>query len=124
MPYRILLVEDDFLIATLAKSMLEMIGCTVIGPVPSVEKGLKLAAESELDAAVLDIQILGGNSLPIAELLTKRGIPLVFVSGFADVPEMPAHLRACLRLEKPVNDEQLTNAVYRLLGKTSGQAKT
>jgi len=117
MSHRVLLVEDDFLIATLSKSMLEGLGCTVIGPAPSVERGLKLAAEEQLDAAVLDIQIIGGNSLPIAEALLARGVPVIFVSGFAELPNMPPQLRACIKLEKPVMDDELASAIFRLLGK-------
>lgn len=115
MAYRVLLVEDDFLIATLSRSMIEMVGCEVVGPVQSVERGLDQARNAQIDAAVLDVQILGGTSLPIAEELLKRGVPFVFVSGFADIPEMPEHLRNCMRLEKPVDDEQLARALRQML---------
>src|SRR6188768_229579 len=117
MSHRVLLVEDDFLIATLSKAMLESIGCEVVGPVPSLERGLKLIAETPIDAAVLDVQIIGGTSIPIAEALVARGKPVVFVSGFADLPELPESLKHCLRLEKPVMDDELANAIYQMLGK-------
>jgi DNA-binding NtrC family response regulator len=119
MPHRVLLVEDDFLIATLSKAMLEAIGCEVVGPVPSVERALKMIGDAQIDAAVLDVQIIGGTSIPVAEAAVAKGIPVIFVSGFADLPELPESLKHCLRLEKPVMDDELANAIYRLLGKPS-----
>src|SRR5258708_6460559 len=82
---RILVVEDDPLIALMLEEILTLQGCTVIGPFSRLAEALPVAEAEALDAGVLDVK-LGDNeqSYPIAEVLTSRGIPVVLATGYGD----------------------------------------
>ncbi len=104
---RVLVVEDNFLLAEVTKDLLEHGGCTVVRPTGWVESALKLARVEALDGAILDINLHGEPSFAVAEVLFARGIPFMFVTGYDDVTIMPATLRWARRLSKPVTDQQL-----------------
>jgi two-component SAPR family response regulator len=107
---RILVVEDEMLIALMIEDVVKDSEGEIVGPVATLEKALKLAGEEEFDAAILDVTIRGGKVYPVAELLLKRGIPFVFASGYGDWA-LPEELRGNPRLTKPFTaaalDEQL-----------------
>mgnify|MGYP006204732875 CR=1 FL=1 len=79
---KILLVEDEVLIAEMVVDMLTALGATVIGPATSLDAGLSLAGSESIDAAVLDINLRGERIDPIAALLAARGIPVLFATGY------------------------------------------
>lgn len=79
---RILIVEDEYLIAADLKRALTDRGAEVIGPVGDVVNGLALAQHGRLDAAVLDINLEGDSSFPIADVLAEGGVPFVFLTGY------------------------------------------
>jgi DNA-binding response OmpR family regulator len=82
---RILVVEDEHLIALSLQDALETAGSVVVGPVPSVEKAIQtIDAESHIDAAVLDVNLGGTLAYSIADKLIARKIPFVFTSGYDD----------------------------------------
>jgi CheY-like chemotaxis protein len=82
---RILVVEDEYLIAMNLQDGLESAGSVVLGPVPSVEKAIKkIESEPHIDAAVLDVNLGGALAYPVADLLVARKIPFVFTSGYED----------------------------------------
>ena len=82
---RILIVEDEYLIAINLQDGLENIGSVVLGPVPSVEKAIKkIESEPHIDAAVLDVNLGGALAYPVADMLVARKIPFVFISGYED----------------------------------------
>jgi DNA-binding NarL/FixJ family response regulator len=81
---RVLVVEDDMLIAVAIEEVLHALNCQVVGPAASLEKALKLAQGESFDVAILDVTIRGGKVHPVAELLLARGIPFVFASGYGD----------------------------------------
>jgi CheY-like chemotaxis protein len=82
---RILVVEDEYLIAMSLQDALEMAGSIVVGPVPSIEKALKqIESEPNIDAAVLDVNLGGMLAYPVADMLIARKIPFVFTSGYED----------------------------------------
>jgi DNA-binding response OmpR family regulator len=80
---RVLLVEDEMLIAMMMESVLQEAGCVVVGPIGNVCDGLHAARRDLLDAAVLDINIRGQLCLPIMAVLTARSIPYVLVTGYS-----------------------------------------
>lgn len=108
---RVLLVEDDYLIAKAMGTEFGALGAEVIGPAGSVESALELIATHELDAAVLDINLYEVMSYPVAEALLARGVPFVFATGYdkAALPERYAHVPHC---EKPVEPYQLARALF------------
>ncbi len=82
---RVLLVEDEALIAMLLQSMLEENGVEVIGPAATLDEAMTLANQGGFDAALLDLNLEDGLSYPVAELLRTRGIPFAITSGSADI---------------------------------------
>jgi CheY-like chemotaxis protein len=82
---RILVVEDEYLIAAMLRDALENIGSVVVGPVPSVEKAMEtIASNPGIDAAIVDINLGGVMAYPVADALLARNIPFVFTSGYED----------------------------------------
>lgn len=108
-PQRILVVEDEYLLAHDLRRDLEAAGAQVLGPAATVAGALRLLDGASLpDAAVLDVNLGGDKVFPLARTLRSRGVPLVFVTGFeawalprefADVPcyEKPVQMRQVLR---------------------------
>ena len=82
---RILVVEDEYLIAATLSDQLESVGSIVLGPVPSVERAIEaIESNPEIDAVVLDVNLGGAMAYPIADALVDRNIPFVFTSGYED----------------------------------------
>jgi CheY-like chemotaxis protein len=82
---RILVVEDEYLIAMSLQDALENAGSIVLGPAPSVDKAIKtIESEVHIDAAVLDVNLGGVLAFPVADMLIARKIPFVFTSGYED----------------------------------------
>lgn len=112
---RILVVEDNFLAAEVVRDVLENNGCRVIGPVGRIENGLRLAEHEELDGAILDVNLNGDWSFPIAWALRHRGVPFIFLTGYDDAAIIPAELRPAPRLGKPVLGQQLVEALGEVI---------
>lgn len=107
---RILVVEDDMMIALHVEEALQSLGCVVIGPVARLDVALGLASDTQLDAAILDVTIRGGRVFPVAERLTSRGIPFAFASGYGDWA-LPEAFRNQPRLTKPFSIQELETRV-------------
>ncbi|MGI4795533.1 MAG: response regulator [Janthinobacterium lividum] len=119
--YRILVVEDDMIIASLIEEVLQGLGCSIVGPVGKLDAALRLADEEPLDAAILDVTIRGGKVFPVAERLMSRGIPFTLASGYGDwaLPEM---FRDQSRLTKPFSVQELISRVQALFSNLEGVA--
>lgn len=111
--HRILVVEDDMLIAVLIEEVLQELGCVVVGPVGKLDAALHLAGSEALDAAILDVNIRGGLVFPVAERLRARGIPFAFASGYGDWA-LPEALQNQPRLTKPFTAHELEMQVMSL----------
>jgi DNA-binding response OmpR family regulator len=112
---RILVVEDEYLLAEELCTELEKTGAIIVGPVAGLRQALALiAANKDIDGAILDINLRGEMVFPAAEQLQDRGVPTLFVSGY-DATAIPRRFRNALRCEKPVTIrriiENLTRAV-------------
>jgi len=104
---RILIVEDEYIVAWDLAQSLEQIGASVIGPVGSVASALVLISEeAALDIAVLDINLGSEQVFPVADALQARGLPFVFATGY-DPSSIPGKYREALRFEKPVDSHAL-----------------
>ncbi len=80
---RILVVEDELMIAMLVDDVLKEAGCDVVGPMPRLAPALQAAtSEARLDAALLDINLAGELVSPVADRLIERGVPFVFLTGY------------------------------------------
>jgi DNA-binding response OmpR family regulator len=110
---RILVVEDEALVAAMIQDMLSDLGAIVVGPAGTVAKGFALAASGDIEAAVLDVNLRGERIDPLAEWLRARSVPLVFASGYG---ETGASATADdIVLEKPFNLIALGQALARVL---------
>lgn len=113
---RILVVEDDYLVAQILVNFLEEAGATVVGPIGWVEEAVVLieADASRIDAAILDINLHGSRSYPIADALIGRSVPFVFATGYGfDALEEP--YRSHRRCDKPFDQNALVAALEQLL---------
>jgi DNA-binding response OmpR family regulator len=110
---RILVVEDEMMIAILLDESLRHLGCTVLGPVAKLDAAKRVAAEEAFDAAVLDVNIRGGQVFPVAHILEQRGIPFVLASGYSDWV-LPADMQGKPRLTKPFTLRELEHEVRQL----------
>lgn len=106
---RALIVEDEALVGLELADALRDAGWEVLGPVSSIETGLPLAEKAEVEVAVLDVNIHGEPIDPIADTLSKRGIPIVFCTGYQDFTASGYERAKVVR--KPVRTEELINAV-------------
>src|SRR5688572_33077688 len=87
---RILIVEDEAIIAFDLQSILEKAGAVVVGPARTIAAARELAATSEITAAILDVQLGDGAAFSIADTLAGRGVPFAFYSGHGDVAALQA----------------------------------
>jgi len=113
---RILIVEDDYLVASWLTGVLRQWGCEVIGPAPTVEEGLRLARSSDLEGAILDINLRGEHSGPVAEELEAKGLPFFFLTGYGSPALLPERLQGQQKLFKPVKASELRAAVQGRFG--------
>lgn len=108
---RVLVVEDNLLLAEVICDVLETYGCEVVGPVPDVTQGLAVAREATLDGAILDINLGGEPCFPIASELARRTIPYLFLTGYDNSRLIPAEHRSAERIPKPVDPAALSAAI-------------
>lgn len=111
---RILIVEDEAVVAMLVEEFLETFGCVVLGPAARAAQALELVAAHPIDAAVLDVNLAGERSYPVADELRTRGIPFVFATGYGKDGLDPSY-RQDLVIQKPFTQETLRNALEAAL---------
>jgi CheY-like chemotaxis protein len=118
---RVLLVEDEIMIALLVEEILVEFSHTVVGPASRIDRALELVASEAIDVAILDVNIDDKDVYPVAEALAARGIPFMFVSGYGTLPERfrdrprltkPFRQRALLELLVELGDERLAATRY------------
>ncbi len=103
---RVLLVEDEALVAMMIQENLTEFGFHVIGPVCTVSEAEAVAKDGQPDAAVLDINLGDGLVYSVAEILAARGVPFVFVTGY-DAESVDGRFREIPVLQKPIEREML-----------------
>jgi CheY-like chemotaxis protein len=111
---RILIVEDEPIVAISLQDMLEDLGYEVVGPAFRVPAALALAAGEAIDAAILDVNMDGADSYCVAERLRERGIPYLFATGYGREGLEPGHENAAV-LQKPYREAQVDAALRSLL---------
>lgn len=111
---RILIVEDEAIIAMTAEDMIEEMGCVVAGVVTDVEEAMARAKAGGFDVAMLDINLNGAPSLPVAALLAERATPFVFTTGYGSAGPN-ADFRHVPVLSKPYHAAQLRTAIDQVL---------
>jgi CheY-like chemotaxis protein len=112
---RVLIVEDEFLLAMELETLVEGGGCTTVGPASSVGQALALINGEQPDIALLDVNLKGERATPVAAALQARGVPYVLITGYSAAQLSEPELRAAPRLDKPVSRRALARAVRHAL---------
>lgn len=115
---RLLVVEDELLVALDIESILNEAGMVVIGPASSAGEALELIAGSPLDAALLDANLSGEPITAVVQALSERCIPFAYVTGYGRESLPPAYPAPIVT--KPFDADQLLAAARRLLETSEG----
>ncbi len=110
---RVLVVEDEMMVAWEVEDVLSGWGCTVVGPVGRVDKALAMLDAEAVDMAVLDINLNGQNSYPVAGALEARGVPFVLLTGYGK-DSLPSSYQTCPMLQKPFERFELGDMLTKL----------
>jgi DNA-binding response OmpR family regulator len=111
---RVLVVEDELMIAMLVETVLEEAQCTIVGPYGDLAAALEAARSEVLDLAVLDINLAGEMVFPVADVLDGRGVPFLLLSGYGEtgLPSDRRHWPVC---SKPFKLDELLSMLKRLV---------
>jgi CheY-like chemotaxis protein len=110
---RVLVVEDEPLIAIVLADILEDAGCVVVGPAYDTDQALARISSDAIDAAVLDVNLGSGlTSAPVADVLAARSIPFIFATGYGD-NALRAEDRKRFRVDKPYSADKIRETLKK-----------
>jgi DNA-binding response OmpR family regulator len=109
-PRRILVVEDEMMIAMMLEDMLADLGHHVVGVAPNLKTALVMADDLAFDMAILDINLAGDRSFPVAQRLQAKGVPFMFATGYGTLG-LEDPFRDTRTLKKPFQMSELAEAV-------------
>ena len=112
---KVLLVEDEGLVALMIEDMLVELGCVVVASAARVPKACELARTGAFDFAVLDVNLAGQLVFPVARILRDRRIPFMFSTGYGG-PSLDEEFRDALSVVKPFSIGQLEEKLRALFG--------
>ncbi|WP_213602732.1 response regulator [Pseudoxanthomonas japonensis] len=110
---RVFIVEDEFMLVMLLEDLLPTLGYSVAGSAGSVEQALTDLEANEIDLAVVDVNLAGTESFPVADALRERGIPFLFTTGYGQ-QGMPARFADTPVLAKPYRRHDIQAALEQL----------
>ncbi len=110
---RVLVVEDEPLVAMVIEDALEAMGHEVVGPIALLSEAVETATSQAIDCAILDINIRGGLSYPVAEILLQQGRPILFATGYRDWT-LPDGLSSQRFMAKPYSQDILEQEIQLL----------
>jgi CheY-like chemotaxis protein len=111
---RILVVEDEILVYMLIESVLEEHDCKALPPAPRLPAAVQMAERDEFDAAILDLNLAGEVVYPVAEILSRRALPFVFLTGYGE-GALDERFKGRPVVQKPFRDGILLEALARAL---------
>jgi DNA-binding response OmpR family regulator len=111
---RVLVVEDEYLVAALIEQILESAGCIVMGPVARVPAALDAVDHDDYDAAVLDVNLAGELINPVADALSERDVPFMFVTGYG-ASALPKEYAERPHIGKPFRMAELLGMLSSIL---------
>ena len=110
---KVLVVEDEMMIAMLVEDMLADLGCEVVGPAHNLSGALAVVADNRhMDAALLDVNLGGQPVFAVADLLREKSIPIIFCTGYGDAGLREVDRGAAV-LQKPYRASELANALAK-----------
>lgn len=109
-----LVVEDEALIRMMLVDMIETLGHVVVAEAGSVEDAVRVASDTTFDNAILDINLGGSKSTPVAEIFARKAVPFIFYSGYGE-DGLPEDFRNRPMLRKPFQLDALDRAVQTVL---------
>ena len=112
---RVLVAEDELVIALLVEDVLVSYGAEVIGPFASADEALRAIVEAPPDAATLDVNLNGARVYPAARELQRLSVPFIFVTGYRNLPDCPAELAEVPRVTKPFRPQELASTLCGVL---------
>ena len=109
---KVLVLEDETLVSMMVEDMLSDLGCEVVGPFARLDSALAFANDGEpkVDIALLDVNLGGERSFPLAEVQSGKGVPFVFTTGYDDAG-MPEAWRGRPALRKPFTMAEMALAL-------------
>lgn len=110
---RIVVVEDDYMLATDICRTLRDHGATVLGPAPTPFYAMHLIGRKKIDAAVLDIRLHGTNVFEVADKLREQGVPIIFATGL-DRNTIPGRFQDLPMLTKPFDRQRLVHEIQAM----------
>jgi DNA-binding NtrC family response regulator len=119
--HRILVAEDEALIALELEQILENLGYEVVGPLSRVDEVLQQAERGGFDGALLDINLRGRQIFEILPKLMGLGLKLIITSGYDDLTLFPPAFRAVPRIAKPFHEKELRRICETVFGKAAKQ---
>ena len=120
---RVLVVEDESLLAETLCDLMQEAGCEIVGPAATVAAALRRIEAVRIDVALLDIRLKRETSFPVARALRARGIPFLFLTSYQQ-SQLPDDLGDALVVEKPFSPTALVDIVRRLARDGCGEETT
>src|ERR1700751_5361793 len=111
---KVLVVEDEYFVAILIEEILESAGCIVMGPIPRLPAALDAVDHEDYDVAVLDVNLAGERINPVADALSERHVPFLFVTGYG-ANALPSEYAERPHICKPFRMADLLGALSNLL---------
>lgn len=119
---RVLVLEDEALIALQIESILEELGAAVVGPVATVTEAVALLQDAKPDAAILDVNLAGERSDAVADACAALGVPFLFCTGYPDGLYSPQPEREVAYVTKPVEPALLSLQLSKVMGSMATRA--
>lgn len=116
----LMVVEDEFLVATGLEMTLQSAGYNVLEPIPTIAEALAVVADQPADLALLDVNLAGHRVYPVADALQSRQIPFIFLTG-CEEGDLPARFAGTPMLVKPFSPDRLLHVISRVLGQQANQ---
>jgi DNA-binding NtrC family response regulator len=124
---RVLVVEDEFLVALDLEAMIRDLGGTVVGPVAHLDAARTAMLQEKINCAILDVRLDGHTSLPLADELIASGFPVILASGYGS-DQLPSRFADTPKLRKPFSVHELARVLERIFQQgsspTSGQGQS
>jgi DNA-binding response OmpR family regulator len=119
---RIMVVEDEVLIAMLIEASLQDHGCEVVGPFARLHEALRAAKDEKLHAAIMDVNLAGERVFPVAEILWRRSVPFLLLSGYGEAV-LPEDRRYWKLQSKPFEMNRVLATVSEMIAAAEPAAR-